>query len=141
MFNAFQMFTKRINESKLFAGLIIILLNVGGKFIPVTLSKSAEDLVKSKLSRDIIVFAISWMGTRCIVVAFFLTCFFVLLSDFLLNYDSKFCCVPSYYREVKEEEDELTDEDINKAIAILEKSKKNKQIQQQHEMYVRYFKK
>lgn len=141
MFSALHMFTKGINESKLFAGLIIIMLNVGGKLIPITLSKSAEDIIKTKISRDIIVFAISWMGTRDIFTALFLTCFFVLLSDFLLNYESRFCCIPMRYRLVKEDnEEELSDEEINKAISILEKSKKNKQIQQQHETYLRFFK-
>jgi len=140
MFSALHMFTKGINESKIFAGLIIIMLNVGGKLIPITLSKSAEDIIKTKISRDIIVFAISWMGTRDIFTALFLTCFFVLLSDFLLNYDSKFCCIPTKFRILKEEEEELSDEEINKAISILEKSKKNKQIQQQHETYLRFFK-
>jgi hypothetical protein len=46
------MFTKNINESKIFAGLIIIILNVGGKLIPITLSKSAENILKSKITME-----------------------------------------------------------------------------------------
>jgi len=130
---------KGLNESKIFAGLIIIILNVGGKLIPLNMSKSAESIIKTKMSRDIIVFAIAWMGTRDIITAIFLTLFFIILSDFLLNYDSKFCCIPLKYRRIDIEED-ISDEDLNKAIAILEQSKKNKQMLHQHETYLKFFK-
>jgi hypothetical protein len=139
--NSMMHFFKGMNESKIFAGLIIIILNVGGKLIPLNMSKSAENIVKTKMSRDIIVFAIAWMGTRDIFTAGFLTLFFVVLSDFLLNYDSKFCCVPLKYRQIPVENDmEITDEDLNKAINILEQSKKNKMMNEQHEIYLRFFK-
>ena len=138
MFNFLSMFTKNINESKIFAGLVITILNVGGKLIPITLSKSAENILKTKMSRDIIIFAISWMGTRDIMISFVLTILFILISDFLLNYDSKYCCVPKKYQYVVIDDD-VTDEELNKAILILEKSKKNKEIQQQHSTYMRFY--
>ena len=138
MFEFLNMFTKNINESKIFAGLIIILLNTGGKLIPITLSKSAENILKTKLSRDIIIFAISWMGTRDIIISFFLTVLFIFISDFLLNYDSNYCCVPKKYQNIVIDDD-VTDEELNKAILILEKSKKNKEIQQQHTTYMKFY--
>lgn len=133
-------FIKNINESKVFAGLIIILLNVGGKLIPITLSKSAEHIIKSKLSRDIIVFSISWMGTRDIITAIFLTIFFIVLSDFLLNHDSRYCIIPHKYRlDIIDESDDVNEEELNAAMIILEKSKKKKEIQKQHDAYSRFF--
>jgi len=139
MFRLLSMFTKNINESKIFAGLIIIILNVGGKLIPITLSKSAENILKSKISRDLIIFAIAWMGTRDIIISIVLTSCFILISDYFLNYESRYCCVPKKYQNIVLEDDDITDEELNKAIAILEKSKKNKEIQQQHNTYMRYF--
>ena len=68
-----------LNQSKIFAGLIIIILNVGGKLIPLNMSKSAENIIKTKMSRDIIVFAIAWMGTRDILTSVLLTLFFISL--------------------------------------------------------------
>jgi hypothetical protein len=128
-----------LNQSKIFAGLIIIILNVGGKLIPLNMSKSAENIIKTKMSRDIIVFAIAWMGTRDILTSVLLTLFFIILSDFLLNYESSFCCIPLSYRRM-EIEDDISDEDLNKAITILEQSKKNKEMLHQHETYLRFFK-
>jgi len=139
MIQMLQMFTKNINESKIFAGLVIIILNVGGKLIPITLSKSAEDILKTKLSRDIIVFAISWMGTRDIIISIILTISFILISDFLLNYDSRYCCVPKKYRNIIIENTDISDEELNKAILILEKSKKKQEIQHQHNTYMKFY--
>jgi len=135
------MFTTNLNESKIFAGLIIIILNIGGKLVPINLSKSAEKILKTKISRDIIVFSISWMGTRDIFISIALTLAFIVLSDILLNYDSSYCCIPEKYRELLDDDDEITDEELNKAILILEKSKKNKEIQEQHDTYLRFFQK
>lgn len=139
MFKILEMFTKNINESKIFAGLVIIILNVGGKLVPITLSKSAENILKSKISRDIIIFAISWMGTRDIIISFILTLVFILVSDFILNYDSKYCCVPKKHRNIIIDDPDITDEELNKAILILEKSKKNKEREQQHNTYIKFY--
>jgi len=139
MFQMLNMFTKKINESKIFAGVIIIILNVGGKLVPITLSKSAENILKSKISRDIIIFAIAWMGTRDIIISIILTLTFILISDLLLNYDSKYCCIPPKKRHMIIEDPDITDEEINKAILVLEKSKKNKEKESQHNAYVKFF--
>ena len=139
MFTAFQMFTKNINESKIFAGIVIILLNIGGKYIPVTLNRSTETLLKSKLSKDIIVFAMAWMGTRDVTIAFFLTLLFVFLTEYILNYDSPLCVIPKKDRQLPIDEEPVTDEDVTNAIAVLEKYKAHKNIKRQHETYLKYF--
>jgi hypothetical protein len=83
-----------VNNSKFFAGIVMIMLNVGSKFIPIQFSKSAEEYLKKSLSKIMIVFAMSWMGTRDIYTAIFLTGVFVILSDYLFNEESLFCIVP-----------------------------------------------
>jgi hypothetical protein len=83
-----------LNGSKFFAGFIMIMLNVGSKFIPIQFSKSAEEYLKKSLSKVILVFAMSWMGTRDIYTAILLTVLFVIFSDYLFNEESMFCIVP-----------------------------------------------
>jgi len=87
-----------VNNSKFFAGVVMIMLNVGSKFIPIQFSKSAEEYLKKSLSKIMIVFAMSWMGTRDIYTAIFLTGVFVILSDYLFNEESLFCIVPHHKR-------------------------------------------
>ena len=127
-----------LNNSKFFAGIIMILLNVGSKFITVQFSKSTEEYMKYTLSKQILVFAMSWMGTRDIYTALGLTAIFTVLSDHLFNEESSLCIVPHSYRVLHKLIDTnndgvISDTELNSAIAVLEKSKKQAQAKMQKE--------
>ena len=116
-----------LNNSKIFAGLMIIILNISSRFVNIKLSKSMESYLKHTFSKQILVFAIAWMGTREIYVALFITFLFTLCFEYLFNDDSAFCCLPEsfkeYHIELMENAD-ITDEEIAKAKEVLEKAKK-----------------
>ena len=127
-----------LNSSKFFAGIIMILLNVGSKFITVQFSKSTEEYLKYTLSKQILVFAMSWMGTRDIYTALGLTAIFTVLSDHLFNEESSFCIVPHHYRILHKlidtnNDGNISDSELNAAIAVLDKSKKQAQLKMQKE--------
>ena len=65
-----------LNNSKFFAGVIMILLNIGSKFITIQFSKSTEEYMKWTVSKQLLVFAMAWMGTRDIYTALGLTAVF-----------------------------------------------------------------
>ena len=52
---------KAVNDSKIFAGLMIITLNVVSRFVNINLSKSVESYLKYTVSRQLLVFSIAWM--------------------------------------------------------------------------------
>ena len=127
-----------LNNSKFFAGIIMILLNVGSKFITIQFSKSTEEYMKYTLSKQILVFAMSWMGTRDIYTALGLTAIFTVLSDHLFNEESSLCIVPHSYRVLHKLIDTnndgiISDTELNSAISVLEKSKKQAQVKMQKE--------
>jgi hypothetical protein len=133
-----------LNSSKYFAGVVMILLNVGSKFISIQFSKSTEEYLKMSISKQILVFSMAWMGTRDIYVALGLTAIFTILSDHLFNEESNFCIVPHKYRVLHKLVDTnndgvVSDAEVNSAIAILEKAKKDKEKKQQKETYAKYF--
>jgi len=74
-----------LNNSKFFAGVVMILLNVGSKFITIQFSKSTEEYMKWSVSKQLLVFAMAWMGTRDIYTALGLTAVFTILSEYLFN--------------------------------------------------------
>ena len=122
-----------LNSSRFFAGVVMILLNIGSKFISVQFSKSAEEYLKFTITKQILVFAMAWMATRDIYTSLVLTAVFVVLSEFLFNEESTFCIVPHNYRVLNKLMDTNNDgvvshEELNQAIQILEKAKKEKQI-------------
>ena len=125
-----------LNNSKFFAGVIMILLNVGSKFITIQFSKSTEEYMKYTVTKQILVFAMAWMGTRDIYTALGLTAVFTILSDHLFNEESSFCIVPQNYRILHKLVDEnndgiVSDTELSAAIAVLEKAKREKQQIQQ----------
>jgi len=129
-----------LNNSKFFAGIVMILLNVGSKFISIQFSKSTEEYLKMNITKQLLVFAMAWMGTRDIYTSLVLTAVFTILSDHLFNEESPYCCVPEKYRILSKLVDEnndgvVNDDEINNAIAILEKAKKDKQKMQQRQTF------
>jgi hypothetical protein len=137
--NLFKSFNKAVtntigtlNNSKLFAGVIMILLNVGSKFINIQFSKSTEQYLKMNVTKEILVFAMAWMGTRDVFAALCLTAAFTILSDHLFNEESHICIVPHHLRVLDKlkgegilDDGQITPDELGQAISILEKAKKN----------------
>ena len=132
-----------LNNSKFFAGIIMIPLNVGSKFIAIQFSKSTEEYMKYTVSKQILVFSMAWMGTRDIYTSLGLTAVFTILSDHLFNEESSLCIVPHQYRILHKLIDTNNDGDVNEtelsaAIAVLEKAKREKQRQGQKEAFSKF---
>jgi hypothetical protein len=132
-----------LNNSKFFAGIVMILLNIGSKFITIQFSKSTEEYLKLNITKQILVFAMAWMGTRDIYTALVLTAVFTILSDHLFNEESPYCCVPEKYRILAKLVDEnndtdISEQEINDAIMVLEKAKREKQKIQQRKNFTLY---
>ncbi len=132
-----------LNNSKFFAGVIMILLNVGSKFIAIQFSKSTEEYLKLNVTKQLLVFAMAWMGTRDIYTALVLTAVFTILSDHLFNEESPYCCVPEKYRLLtklvdENDDDKITEQEINNAVAILEKAKRDKAKMEQRKAFTLY---
>jgi hypothetical protein len=122
---------KVVNDSKIFAGIMIIILNISSKFVSVKLSKSIESYLKNTFSRQLLVFTIAWMGTRDIYIALIITIIFIILIDILWNENSPFCILSEqftdYHLSLIEDSDKcnhFTKEDVEKAMSILEKAQK-----------------
>ena len=95
-----------INSSKIFAGLMIIVLNIASKFVTFRFGKTTEMYLKYTFSRQILVFAMAWMGTRDIYIATALTLLFIVVFDFLFNENSMFCILPKEFKEYYQNIDE-----------------------------------
>jgi len=128
-YNVFHFLNNKItalNSSKIFAGIMIIILNISSKFVTIKMSKSMESYLKYTFSRDILVFAIVWMGTRDIYIALCMTLLFIFCIDFLFNENSMFCCLPenftNYHTELLESNSKtLTPADIDQLKLIINK--------------------
>ena len=120
-----------LNSSKYFTGIMMILLNVGSRFVEIKLSDSMESFVKYNIAKELLIFTMAWMGTRDIIVALVLTASFVILSEFLLNHTSNYCVLSKKYsiNIDKNKDGIISDSEINQAMNLLEKAKKQKEKQ------------
>ena len=126
----------RLNNSKFFAGIIMIMLNIGSKYITIELSKSQEEYLKNNVGRQILIFAISWMGSRDILTALALTAIFTVLTNHLFNEESEYCIIPKKYRKYEhlldlDKDGNVSQEEITKAQEVLEKARK-KEAKREH---------
>ena len=129
IFSSFLENIYSLNSSKFFTGLIMLTVNIGSKYVTLGLSKTQEDYIRYTVGRQILVFAILWMGTRDIIVALILMCVFILFADYLLNDNSKFCVIPHQYSEkIKkiDSNENISNKDINDAINLLKKARTQK---------------
>jgi hypothetical protein len=131
MLNILQWFIENIyslNNSKFFSGLIMLLMNIGSKYITIELSKTQSQYLSGSIARQLLIFCISWMGTRDIFKALALTAFFNILTNHLFNENSDYCIVPHQYRSFQRVVDTdgdgiVSDEEVQNARKILEKAR------------------
>lgn len=120
-----------INNSKIFAGLIIITLNIASKFTTIKLSKTMESYLKYTFSRDVLIFAMAWMGTRDIYIALGITLIVVFALNYLLNEESNLCILPEhftdYHRSLFDENEKITPQQIEDAKLLLKKAELQKE--------------
>lgn len=112
-----------LNSSKIFAGIMIIILNISSRFVNLKISKSFESYLKHTFSRQVLVFAIAWMGTRDIYVALGIVILFTIIVDFLCNEDSGFCCFSNDFKDYHIElmTERVSKEDFDKANDTIKK--------------------
>ena len=75
----FQDQTDILNENKYFIGLMMIMVNIGSRFIIDELNQEHINFIKNSYFRRIIIFAVIFMATRDILISFVVTGLFVVL--------------------------------------------------------------
>ena len=120
-----------INDSKIFAGLVILTLNLSSKLLTLPMSRTVEAVMKNSLhfSQYVLVFAMAWMGTRDILVALLVSCIFALFMEFIFNEKSALCVLPESFvtmqlQTLERVESDVTSDELKSALQIVEKAQK-----------------
>ena len=120
-----------LNTNMFFAGIMMLTLNIGSRYVQLNLSPSAESYLKYAITKEFLIFTIAWMGTRNIYIALTLTAAFIILSDYVFNDKSKFCMLPEKFKKLQSSidlnDDKIISElEIKNAMELLEKAKKQR---------------
>lgn len=80
-----------LNSNPYFIGTMMLLLNLGGRYISMEMSKSQEQFFQNPWIRRLLIFTVLFVGTRNVLVAFWMTLIIVLCIGYLFNENSSLC--------------------------------------------------
>jgi len=114
-----------INTNKYFYGILMILLNIGSRYIEIKFSKSQKQILGSKMLRRILIFTVCFISTRDIIVSLILTASFIIIVLNLFNDESEYCILPKSFRNLDLNKDgEISPDEIKIAYETLKKAGK-----------------
>lgn len=70
-----------LNNSKLFLGIMLIVLNIGSRYLVDELSTNPDEYNRNLVLRRIAVFAVCFVGTRDLVTSLLLTAGFIIIAQ------------------------------------------------------------
>lgn len=76
-----------LNDSKLFLGIMLILLNIGSRYLTDELSTNPDEYNRNITIRRIAVFAVCFVGTRDLIVSLLLTAGFIVIAQGVYSRD------------------------------------------------------
>jgi hypothetical protein len=79
------------NQNPYFIGLMMLLLNLGGRFISLEVTKQQEQFLQLPWVRRLLIFTVLFVATRNLWVAFWMTLIVVLCLGYLFNENSALC--------------------------------------------------
>jgi hypothetical protein len=74
-----------INSNPYFIGVMMLLLNLGGRFLSLEVTKGQEQFLSNPIIRRFLLFVVLFVATRNILVAAGMTVVIILLLGYLLN--------------------------------------------------------
>lgn len=77
-----------LDSSPLFAALLVVILNLGGRYLAMDISKSQEAVLTHPITRRVVLFAVLFLATRNVLIALVLTVLISIIFFNLLNEES-----------------------------------------------------
>jgi hypothetical protein len=98
--NIIDLFFMELASNKIFNALIMITMNIGGKYLAMELPSKIDKLFQTHQGlRYMVIFAICFMATRDIKYAIFMALIVIIVFRFLLNETSNYCVIQKEYFE------------------------------------------
>lgn len=108
-----------LNNSKLFWGITMIIVNMGSRFVVGDLSRFHETVLMKDLAKKVVLFCMFFLGSRDVMIALCLTFAFSLLIQTFLNEKSPYNLLPKMVIEKMAEATEPTEQQYKDAKAVV----------------------
>ena len=93
IFNKCNQKMLELNNSKYFAGIMMLVLNLGSRFLVMELSQNQEQILSNQIIRRFVLFSVIFAATKDIWVSLILTAVFIVLVTGLFHEDSDYCLI------------------------------------------------
>jgi hypothetical protein len=90
-FSAFDMVLNGINTSPYIIGSMMLMMNLGARFLSLEITKGQEQFLSHPWIRRFLIFVVFFIGTRNVWVAFWMALIVILLIGYLFNENSSLC--------------------------------------------------
>jgi hypothetical protein len=120
----------QLNTSKYMAGISLLMLNIGSKYLIMDLADSTNQLLKLKIIRRVTLFCLFFVATRNVLVSILLSIGFIIFTKGFFNEKSKYCILPKTLKNPKIDED-----DYNRAKKIITEYEKQNNKENNKENY------
>lgn len=119
---------KNLNDSKLFAALGLLVLNIGSKHVDLEFTPAQMEILKHTITKQVLIFSIAWMGSKDVYTSLIVTCGYLLVFELLLNKNSSINVLPEHLKRLEAEIDTnnngvIEEKELEKAIDIIKKYK------------------
>lgn len=109
-----------LNANPYMIGALMLVLNLGGRFLSLELTKKQEAFLQASWVRPFIFFTLIFISTRNIVAAFWVTILFFFVIWVVVNENSKFCMIPSWCDPTTVEKHTTYETNVGKLRAIVD---------------------
>ena len=112
-----------INNNKYFYAMMMLLMNMGARYIEMDLDTNHKNFLSSKVIRRLLIFTVSFIATRDIIASLIITSAFVIIVLNLFGSNSKYFVLSSDNKVLLNDDNntEIPPEEIRKAYHILKK--------------------
>ena len=123
----FSKFSKWFNKNTYVYAVLMILLNVGSKYIEIDLDETHKNFLSSTFVRRLMIFTVAFIATKDIMTSFIITAVFIIFVLNLFNRKSKYCILSPSFKKIDSNKDgKISPEEIKAAHDILKRAGKLK---------------
>ncbi len=105
-----------LNNSKFFLGIMLLLLNLGSRYLVDEFSTNPEEYSRNLVLRRFAVFAVCFVGTRDLVISLLLTAGFVILAQGVSSKSREGMATMKEVEESKPKVDQTADDQTTPAM-------------------------
>jgi hypothetical protein len=103
-----------INTNPYIIGCFMLILNLGGRFLSMELTKKQEEFLSASWLRPALFFTVVFIATRNIAAAFWVTLLFFAIIWVIANEKSPYCMIPSWCGHNNDEKKKIYENNVAK---------------------------